>query len=169
MFSTIVLFCFFFILVKKDSLQYSFGFRIWSKMSFAWDGLKNYKRCDWSFFLFYWKSFLGYRILYLNAIKRQWKPDMVDLTHTKTIAKFILHSILLKTLLTIAKLITMNVRWFLLLTHWLRINTVGKPEAGSYWNIICISTYHRRSPTSSVFPCNHNLYPWFHSNNWLTI
>ena len=42
---------------------------------------------------FSWKSFSGDRHLYLDEINWQWKPDMLDLTHAKAIAKFILHSI----------------------------------------------------------------------------
>ena len=41
-----------------------------------------------------WKSFSGDRRFYLDAIRRQGKPDMVDVTHTITDAIFILHSIL---------------------------------------------------------------------------
>ena len=37
------LFCFFFMLVTKHSLQYGFGFRIWSRMSFTSAGLKNWR------------------------------------------------------------------------------------------------------------------------------
>ena len=37
---------------------------------------------------FTWKSFSVDRRLYLDVIKWQWKPDMVDLTHSKQLLKF---------------------------------------------------------------------------------
>ena len=40
------LFCFLFILVTKHSLQYGFGFRIWSKKSFTSAGLKNWRHAS---------------------------------------------------------------------------------------------------------------------------
>ena len=47
------------------------------------------------FYFFARNSFSSDQHLYFDVIHRQRMPDMVCLTHTKTFAKFILHSIIL--------------------------------------------------------------------------
>ena len=58
---------------------------IWVFAGCIWCHASTNVAIDHSWF-FTWKSLSGDCRLYLDAIRWQWKPDMVDLTHTKTIA-----------------------------------------------------------------------------------
>ena len=68
-------------------------------VTFTSVGLKSWRHAstnaaiDHSWFFFTGNSSSSDRRMYLDAIIWQQKPDVVDLTHTKTIAKFILQSI----------------------------------------------------------------------------